>query len=41
MPVAEKSGTFILDNGGYCIKAGYATQSSPRHVARFMCVGVS
>jgi len=30
MPVAEKSGTFILDNGGYCIKAGYATQSSPR-----------
>ena len=31
MPVAEKSETFILDNGGYSIKAGYASQSKPRH----------
>ena len=31
MPVAEKSETFILDNGGYSIKAGYSSQSKPRH----------
>jgi len=30
MPVADKCETFILDNGGYTIKAGYASQTTPR-----------
>ena len=31
MPVADTSDTFILENGGSSIKAGFSSQSTPRH----------
>ena len=31
MPVADTSDTFILENGGSSIKAGFSSQSTPRN----------
>ena len=32
MPIAKYSDTLVLDNGGYSLKVGYSSQSSPRVV---------